>query len=300
MDKYEKMIDWVAGTAMTREARIERIANEVLRKADLFDGKPEYTKMDDLQSKYIYDPEHKKSKTEAQRSLGTNQPIHETPKGWAEGPEQLDLFKHAPATSNENTDLFGNPIPAEQAVLPLKQEPIVEPTKPEVKPDLKGQEVMPIEPFIPPVAEPPIIEKKTPAIQTPVTTTPPAVTTNTPPQSVTPPVGAKQKKEDPNAMKNAVKLISRKFGASKALESVPHHMLKSIGNNITKFDEKGIDSLVMSVNSPDNKNLSVVIPHNATPINDIDAGMQTLHAVGSAWAVSSGLASNPDFQQEAN
>jgi len=255
------------------EDRVKRIASFITITADLLDGKPEYTRMDDLQSKYIYDPKHEKSKADVQREL--KGPVHETPKGWAEGAEQLDLFKNAPATSNENKDLFGQPVPADKAMLPV-QAP-VEPPKPELpqpKPDLEGQQTMPI---VDPIVQQPSL--------------PEAPKTEAPK-----PVAPKQK--DPDALRKAVKAISRHYNSPKSLEKVPKGMLESIGGNISKFDVKGMD-IEMAVNSP-NGVKKLVVKHDASPINETDKDMQALHSVGSAWAISSGLADDEAFQSEAS
>jgi hypothetical protein len=268
--KYDESVNGVMDHYDTESKKL------ITRKSDLFDGKPEEVNIPEMRKDYVYDPEHKKSKSDVQRALGTNKPIHETPKGWAEGAEQTDMFKNAPTTSNENKDLFGNPVPSDKAVLPLP--PNQEPLKPEIpalKPDLEGQTVMPI-------VEPP--KQPDPA-----------------PSATEAPKGG-QAPVDPDGFKKAVMSLRKQFNSPHVLSllsSVPKGMLTSIGSNIKKFDTKGLD-LEMTVTSPVGSQRSIVVKHDATPINEMDRNMQELHSVGSAWAVSSGLADNEEFQQQAN
>lgn len=260
--------------------KLDRIASFITITADLFDGKPEEVHIPGMSKDYVYDPEHKKSKADVQRSLKTNQPIHETPKGWAEGAEPQDMFKNNPTTSRENKDLFGNPVPSEKAVLPVT--PTQEPPKQEQqqpKPDLAGQTILPV-----------------------VETTKPTPPVTPPPTPVTEPPKPATTQQQEGGFKQAINFLRQQFSSPhvfKLLSSVPKGMLSSIGGNIKKFDNKGLD-VQMTVSSPVGNQRNIVVKHDASPINEMDSNMQAMHSVGSAWAVSSGLADNEDFQQQAN
>jgi hypothetical protein len=304
-----------------REQRIQRIASKLI-KADLFDGKPEY----------IYDPKHEMSKAEVERKV--REPVHPTPKGWGIGKKkdksqgQMDLFNDIPPSIIETTpktettrsvDLFGNPIPKKQEILPPPKQEEIPVTPSVVKPieDKEGQQELPIGQNSEPVTqsgkfndwdvvEPYNKDGKTYGraknrktgessdflldenldIVEPVEHPVPSIE---PPKPVT---------NDSDNIRNAVKMISRRFGTSKVLESVPKSMLSSIGGKIRKFDEKGMDA-EMHVQSPDGNLKSIVVKHNMAPVNDMDRDMQMLHALGASWAISSGLSDDEAFQNEA-
>lgn len=301
-----------------RDVRIDRIASKLI-KADLFDGKPEY----------IYDPNHEMSKADVSRKM--EGPVVPTDRGWTgkrkkeKNKGQMDLFNDVPPSIIETTpqtettrsvDLFGNPIPKQEELLPapkLEEIPVT-PSGVVKHEDKEGQQVLPID--VKPyqewdVTEPYDKDGKTYGraknratgeykdflldgelnIVEPVQEEQPK------------PVPSKENKVSPQAnspdsMRNAVKMISRRFGTSKVLESVPKSMLSTVGSNIRKFDEKGLDA-EMHVQSPSGNLKSIVVRHNMAPINDTDKDMQILHALGASWAIASGLADDEQFQSEA-